>query len=382
MFIIRFGRKTTMLYSAGPIVIGWAITLFANRVEHLYAARVLWGITLGIVHSVVLPMYLGEIGSDKIRGSISIMLGIMAKSGIFLVYAVGPYVSMFTLSWMGMTLPILFVVTFIWLPESPYYLLGKNRQNDALKSLQRLRGHENVIPELNRMADMVKKSAENSGSYRQFLEPGNRRGLIIVMGLAIAIILTGTEAMLSFSQLIFEKVGGVGLPGSVVNIIFGAFLVATTILASCTVDKFGRRPLLLLSTVGLIVCNITIAVFFLLIQKEVDLHSVSWVPMMACMVYIFCYGMGLATVAFAVMGEILPKHLKALAGVIFGLTISLLSLVVSKLFQVIADNLGHHVIFFGFAFFSCLFFPFVWFMIPETKGKPLEVILAELNKSK
>lgn len=326
-------------------------------------------------------MYLGEIGSDQIRGSISTMLGIMAKSGNFLVYAIGPHVSMYTLGWMGICLPVLFVASFVWLPESPYYLLGKNRSDDALQNLQRLRGHKNVDAELKRMTEMVQKSNESNRGLRELMKSGNRRGLIIVTGIAAATILTGTEAMLSFSQLIFEKVGGVGLDGSILNMIFGGLLVSTSILASCAVDRFGRRPLLLYSTVGLTVCNFTIAVFFLMIRMEVNLYGFSWVPMTACMGYIICNGLGLATVSFAVMGEIMPKHLKSIAGVVFGLTISFLSLVVSKLFQVIADNLGHHVIFFGFAFFSFLFFPFVYYLIPETKGKSLDVILEELNKS-
>lgn len=345
-------------------------------------ARVLWGINIGSVQSVVLPMYLGEIGSDKIRGSISIIRSIMANLGIFMVYVIGPYVSMYTLGWIGISFSVFFAVIFVWLPESPYYLLGKNRSDDALKSLQRLRGHENVDAELKRMVEMVRKSDESGTGFRELMQPGNRRGLIIVTGLSVAIILTGSEAVLQYSQLIFEQVGGINLEGSVVNMIFGGFLVATTILASVTVDKFGRRPLLLCSTVGLAVCNLTIAVFFLLIRKHVNLSGISWIPLVACVAYIFCYGMGLATVLFAIMGEIMPKHLKAIAGVVFGLTTASLSLVVSKLFQVIGDSFGHYVMFFVFTFFSVLFFPFVYYFIPETKGKSLDAILEELNKFK
>lgn len=378
----RFGRKSALLYSSFSLILGWVVLLCANRVEYLYAARVLWGINIGCVQSVVLPMYLGEIGSDKIRGSISIIRSIMANIGIFMVYVIGPYVSMYTLGWIGISFSIFFAVIFVWLPESPYYLLGKNRSDDALKSLQRLRGHENVDAELKRMVEMVRKSNESSKGFRELMKPGNRRGLIIVTGMSVAIILTGSEAILQYSQLIFDQVGGVNLEGKVINMIFGGFLVATTILASVTVDKFGRRPLLLCSTVGLAVCNLTIAIFFLLIQMKVNLSGISWIPIVACVAYIFCYGMGLATVLFAIMGEIMPKHLKAIAGVVFGLTTALLSLVVSKLFQVIGDNLGHYVMFFVFTFFSIVFFPFVYYLIPETKGKSLDAILEELNKSK
>lgn len=373
----RFGRKTTLLVSVTPMIAGWILLLDANTVFELYVARILWGITLGIVHSVVLPMYLGEIGSDKIRGSISIILGVMGKTGIFFMYAVGPFVTIFTMAWIQLIPLAIFLLIFFWLPESPYYLLGKNRRNDALNSLCRLRGHENVEDELSRMDALVKRSQDSTAGFKEIFAMENRRGLIIIFGLSTAIILTGTEAILSFSQLIFDKIG---LPGNMLIIILGGLLVSATIVASFVVDRIGRRPMLLGSTVGLAVCNTAIAIIFALMENKVDISHVKWIPVLALMLYVVSYGMGLATVTFAVMGEIIPKHLKAVAGTIFGITVSALSLIVSKLFQVAADSVGHSVIFAAFAFFSFLFLPFVWYLIPETKGKSLDTILNELSK--
>lgn len=103
--------------------------------------------------------------------------------------------------------------------------------------------------------------------------------------------------------------------------------------------------------------------------------------MMAVMLYVVAYGVGLATVAFAVIGEILPKNLKAYAGVLLGLTISLLSMAMGKMFQVISDEWGYYVIFTVFTVNSAGLFPFIWYCIPETKGRSLNEIIDMLEKS-
>lgn len=345
-------------------------------------ARFLWGLTLGPVHSIVLSMYLGEIGSIKIRGSISTLLGVMAKCGILMSYAVGPYTSLFWFSLISLCLPTLFVITFVWMPESPYWLVAQKRMDDARHSLVRLRGHQNVTAELKRIETLVRDSEKMEKSlWQELLAVENRQSLLIVFVFATAVIMTGTEAMLTYSGMIFIEVGA-GIDPSLLNILFGSLLVGTTILSSNIVDRVGRRPLLLWSTIGLILCNLTLFVTFLLKELKVDISKFSLVPMIACMCYIFCYGIGLATVIFAIMAEILPKHLKKLAGIIFGLTISLLSMIVSKLFQVIADYVGHYLIFCGFFVASSLFLPFIYYKIPETKGRPLDEIFAQINRIK
>lgn len=118
------------------------------------------------------------------------------------------------------------------------------------------------------------------------------------------------------------------------SLVTGGVLVSTTFVAAATVDRYGRRPLLLGSTVGLLVCNATIAVYLYLTHIGTDVSSSLWVPVGAVLLFVACYGIGLATVTFAVIGEILPRDLKAVAGTVFGLTVSLLSMVVMKMFQV------------------------------------------------
>lgn len=379
-FILRFGRKTTLLMGVLPLLIGWAVLISATNVEMIYTSRVLWGITLGMVHSVVLPMYLGEIGSDRIRGSISTILGVMAKSGICYSFVIGPFVSFRTLAYIELIPPMLAALTFPWCPESPYYLMGKQRKEAARASLRRLRGHKEVDADFDQIEEAIRKSEERPVNFRTIWDRRNRPGLTICFGLSYFIVMTGTEAILSFVQIIFRELKS-PLPEKFGSLIAGSVLVASAIMATFLVDHVGRRPLLLCSTVGLLLCNFTIALYFYLIRCSVDINSTAWLPTAALLVYVLSYGIGLATVAFAVIGEILPKDLKAWAGIVIGLTISLLSMATGKLFQVVSDMFGYHVVFIVFTVNSAMLFPFVWFCIPETKGRSLNEILLMLENS-
>lgn len=175
-----------MLMASVPLIAGWILIGVAKSVAHIYVSRVLSGLAYGMCYSV-LPMYLGEIASDRIRGSISVLLTVMAKLGILYAYAIGPYVSVKLMAWLGLIPSAVFVGTFIWFPESPYYLLGKSEIQKAKRSLSLLRQSNDVDEELERMAIAVKKSQENKGTFNElFFNKGNRMSLIIILGLGIA----------------------------------------------------------------------------------------------------------------------------------------------------------------------------------------------------
>lgn len=365
--------------AAVPLVTSWIIIGVANSVALIYVSRVLCGLSYGFSYSV-LPMYLGEIASDRIRGSISTLLTVMAKMGVLYAYSIGPYVSVRVMAWLAIIPPALFVVTFVWLPESPYYLIGKNELENAKKSLSRLRQSSAVDEEFERMSLAVKKSEENKGTFHElFFNKGNRMSLIIILGLAIAQQLCGSQAVISYSETIFKRVGST-LGASESTIILGVVQLVSSAVSFSVVDIVGRRPLLLISVIGAGICNTIVGLYFFLERLDFDVISIAWLPMLAIMIFIVAYTIGMATVTFAILGEIFPKNLKSVAGPAFTITGGAFSILVAKLFQIVSDDLGSDYTFWGFALFTFLFVPFVWFLIPETKGKPLDVILDEINK--
>lgn len=277
--------------------------------------------------------------------------------------------------------PILFIVSFAWLPDSPYYLIGKNRDNDAIKSLERLRGHKNVQSEYERMCMTVRKSEHNKGAIKEIMSRNNLRAAIIIMGLGGIQQFCGSQAVISYAQIIFDDIES-DLGAAESTFILAGVQIVASAFASLIVDKFGRRPLLLFSVSGAAICNTIVGVYFFLKHQGNDVHSLSWLPMTAIMIFIVAYTLGLATVTFVILGEVFPKNLRAAAGAVFTIFASVCGFAVAKMFQLVTDNVGSHATFWIFAGFSYLFIPFIWFVIPETKNKSLDTILEELRIKK
>lgn len=365
------------MFGAIPLVSGWLLIGFAQSLATLLAGRIFFGFSYGFIYSV-LPIYLGEIASDQVRGYVSTWLIVMGKSGVVFVFSVAPFVSIPTMAWIGLISPIAFVVTFMWLPESPYFLLGQNRQIEARQSLQRLRRHSDVEDELHRMDLAVRRSQENRGTFRELLAIENRRSLVIIFGLATMQYLCGNSAIMDYSQTIFSKIHS-SLEAHEISIVLAVVSLVSVLIGNYCIDMVGRKPLLLVSVGGTGICTTVVGLYFFLERHAVDVTSVGWVPITSLMLFKVCHGLGLSIVVFALLAEMFPKNLKAVVTSTFTIFAGLTDVLVSKLFQTISDNWGSDVSFWIFAVFSYGFIVFIVCLIPETKGKPLEDILVELR---
>lgn len=275
----------------------------------------------------------------------------------------------------------MFIVVFVWLPESPYYLVDKERMDEAKTSLQWLRGNNQIDSELELMKTAIVKARANKGTFKELFSPSNRLSLIIVLGLGACQQLCGSQAVIAYAQSFFEEVGS-DLGSSESSIILAVVQLITAAFSSSIVDRWGRRPLLLISTSGSAVCTAIIGTYFYLVHLEIDMKPYSIVPMIVIMIFIISYTIGLATVPFAILGEIFPTNVKAVAAAAYTMFASAVGFGVIKLYQVVSDDFGIFYTFWGFAVCSLLFVIFVWYLIPETKGKPLAQILEELGANR
>lgn len=137
--------------------------------------RFIGGLGTGVSFTI-LPMYLGEIAEDKIRGALGALIAQMMNAGILLTYCVGPWVSRVALACMGGVLPVLFGLMFIWMPDSPYFLIMKHRPDQAKQSLIWLRGTGDVTEELEKVRVNVEHDRKNAGTVKELVMiPGNRK---------------------------------------------------------------------------------------------------------------------------------------------------------------------------------------------------------------
>ncbi|KAI5635732.1 sugar transporter domain-containing protein [Phthorimaea operculella] len=364
----RFGRKSTLLLGALPFIIGWILIIVANSSAYLWVSRMFSGLGYGIVYTVA-PMYTGEIASNEVRGALSTIITAMNKVGILAQYCIGPYVSMRVLAAINLILPISFVVIFIFLPESPYYYLKFERSERAERSLRNLRSGD-IRTELKNIEINVQEDMKNRGSWSDlYTEATNRKALFMTLGIFTIQQLCGSAAVVAYAQNIFSQSES-NLEAHHQSMILGLVQVATCVLSVLLVDRVGRKPLLLLSALGVGLMNGAVGTYqYFYIYHKDKVEIINWLPMAALLIYIVCYAIGLSTVPYVIIGEMFPTNVKLYASCIAHIYTGIFMFAVQKLFQVVKYHWGIYTVFWGFSAFSLLGLVFILVVLPETKGK-------------
>ena len=212
---------------------------------------------------------------------------------------------------------------------------------------------------------------------------GTRRALIVTIGLIIIQQFGGIMAILSNAQDVFEMTPGNSITSSESVIVVGGIQVLVSIGTVFLVDRLGRRLLLVVSTSG---CAVSLAVMgayqYVHLRTNVDTTTYDWLPLACVLTFLVAYYLGVGPLPISMMGEMFPSNVKGLALSIGSMLLSVCAVIVTKLFQVAVDGLGPYITFWFFAGVSALGIAFVFFLVPETKGKSLENIVMELNKAK
>ncbi|XP_048508261.1 facilitated trehalose transporter Tret1-2 homolog [Athalia rosae] len=380
VLIDKIGRKLTLLLTSVPLICSGVLLCVAQGYWWLIAARFIAGIGTGMSY-VASPMYVAEISSDNIRGALSSTLNYMSAFGTLVAYVVGPWVSRAVLASIGLIFPVAFALIFIWMPESPYFWIMKNKEEEAIKSLRRLKGVDEVTADVEKVKTSTTFDKQNAASYKDLvLVPGNRKALIIVLGLVIAQQFSGSMAILSYSGLIIDAAGS-SLDSNISLIIIGLVQVGSSVLCIFVVDLAGRKVLLLGSALGVAVSLGAVAVYFQLQAAGIDVSSISLLPLLGLGVFLFAYAIGLGPLQQVVLGEVFPYNVKALAVMVTTLTGSLGAVTVAKLYQIVADLWGIQASLWGFAGITVLSALFILFFVPETKQKSLLNIQEQLHKT-
>lgn len=330
----------------------------------------------------VQTMYVGEISTDEFRGALGSLMQLFIVGGILFVYCVGPYVSYVALQYICMILPIMFAVSFFFMPESPYFLVGKGRKHDAIKSLQFLRGRtsDEVQDELSMIQSSVEESQRSKGSFMDlFNNKGNFKALMICGGLISFQQLSGINVILFYSQKIFEKTGS-SLEPAIATIMVGTVQVLASAVTPIVADRLGRRPILLVSAAGMAVCLGTMGIYFYMSHIESEsLDAIAWLPVTSLIGFVIVYCIGFGPLPWAVLGEMFPSNIKPIASSVVASTCWVLGFLVTKFFSSVDEVIGSHWSFWSFGIFCVIGFVFTFTMVMETKGMSLQKIQDKLN---
>jgi len=227
-------------------------------------------------------------------------------TGILYVYVIGPYTSYIVYQYLCLIVPIIFVATFYFMPDSPHFYISKGRRADAIKSLKFLRGKttEGIQEELDTIQASVEESMKNKGSVADiFNNKGNVKALIICAGLISFQQLSGINVVLFYSQSIFVKAGS-SLEPAIATIAVGIVQVLASGCTPLIVDRLGRKIILLVSAAGMAISLGLLGLFFLLDHQKAEIvSSISWLPIFSLVCFVIVYCVGFGPLPWAVLGE-------------------------------------------------------------------------------
>lgn len=318
-----------------------------------------------------IPIFLGEVSPNHLRSRIGLFMTAVNNFGVLWIYAIGSIVDLW-LSSLLCALPIfLFIISYKFLPETPHFLIKQKKFDEGKEVLKKLRtvyseqefeNIKNSIVEIN-FRDSFKEL---------WLEQRHRRALLIcVVSLALTQ-LTGGTAFIFYAYTIFKKAGNVS--PNTLSLVKAFLQLLSSIFAAYVVERTGKRPLLIISCIGSSVFTAAEGIYFLLLEKHVNLDSIWWLPIVSMVLFDMFQAIGVQPIAIAYLGELFDPSVKPIAVCISKIGLALSVFTVGQLFQVLIDNFSISVPFFLFSSMGIFGLIFVLLYVPETRGKSLEDI--------
>ncbi|MDX1420766.1 MAG: sugar porter family MFS transporter [Rubricoccaceae bacterium] len=440
----RYGRKPVLYAAAVLYAISAIGSAFAPSFAVLVIARMIGGLGVG-ASLIIAPMYIAEIAPPEMRGQmvsfnqLNIVIGITVA--FFSNYLILQWLDGAGESWRWMlgveTLPaILYFVGLLFVPNSPRWLLMKGRRDEALPIMQMAVGNVAAVQELDEIQkSMAEDAAAEKGGLKDLFSPSLR--LVLTIGIVIGIIqqATGINAVFFYAPTIFEQ-SGIGTDAAFVQAIFvGVINLVFTLLAIAFIDRLGRRPLLVGGLIGITLAMALLAYGFgqatytLGDEAAAIVEDAALAPSITAIVgqtyesdvafkaalaeaigpeaatlyegaflaeaadlnptlillgilgFVASFAISLGPVMWVLFSELFPNWIRGLAISFVGLINSAVSYLVQQVFPVELAALGAATTFAIFGVVAAIGLVFVWFVVPETKGKSLEELEAELVRT-
>ncbi|XP_015439135.1 PREDICTED: facilitated trehalose transporter Tret1-like [Dufourea novaeangliae] len=373
------GRKRVLLLSGLPLATSWILSICATSVVWLYASRFSSGIGTGMVWSG-LSMYLGEIADPKIRGSL-ISMNVNASSvGMFLGNAMGPYLSMEMFGYVSLVPNFLFVILFSLIPESPYHYLLHGDIDKAEASLKWFRRETDVKAEMRDLQEFVGGTGTNIfRNLKEFLVPNNLKKGLMVLGLYAFTYFSGYNALFSYAEIIMTK-SEISVPPSLVVTILGLSNIVAGSMATLLVDRLGRKALLIMAALGSSISLGLLGLHFHLLSLGYDGGSLTWLPIIAMLMFNVSVSSGLQPIPSTILGEVFPAKLKNMACLFVSSSNAILSFASAKTYQPLLDLIGDKFVYWTYGFFMLFLTPYAYYLLPETTGKSLLEIQRSIKK--
>lgn len=372
----RIGRKKVLLITAVLFAVSAIGSAIPNNLTQFILARFIGGVGVGAA-SMLSPLYISEVAPAKSRGTLVSLYQLAIVLGINLVYFINLEIATsqseawnVEMGWRYMlgseTIPaLIFLLLLFLVPESPRWLIKKNREQEALKTLNKVNGEGKGKEVMNEIK--VALTLE-SGTIKELFKPGLRIALIVGVVLALFSQITGINAIIYYAPEIFKSIGFATDSAFSQTVIIGIVNTLFTFVALWLIDKAGRRALLLGGVTGMIICLLGVGICF-----YYETTSGPWL-LLFILGYIACFASSLGPIPWVLISEIFPTKTRGIAMSFCTMVLWVGVLLITQLTPVLLEGIGGAYTFWLFMINAIILLLFTWKMIPETKQRTLEEI--------
>ncbi|XP_055960903.1 uncharacterized protein LOC126671339 [Mercurialis annua] len=369
------GRRGAIWLSSTFCIVGWLAVALSKGVWSLDLGRLFLGLGSGIF-SYAVPIYIAEITPMNCRGAFMSLMMVMTGSGISLTFVLGSVCSWRILALLGIIPCLIQVVGAFFIPESPRWLAKVGRVKELEIALKRLRGknadisHE--VAEIIGYGQNLNQIADDG--IKELFKQRYARAIIIGVGLMLLTQFGGLNGYMFYMSFILESAG---FPGDVGSMLTGIVQIVMNIFGLLLIDKYGRRPLLLVSLAAMCLGSVFTGLSFLLQGHHFGNDFTGILALIGVLVAIGSVAMGMAGIPWIIVAEIFPVNIKGSAGSLVNVVNSIGSWTVAYTFNFLFQWSSPGV-FFMYAIMAAMGIIFVLKLVPETKGRTLEEIQASI----
>ena len=364
------GRKKILIIVAVLFALTSIGSAMVYNLNSLVLARICGGIAVGAA-STVSPMYISEVTPKRFRGSLVSMYQLFIVTGILISYLINYMLNDIgenNWRWMfatGVVPSLLFLLTLFLVPETPRYLYKKGAKNRALEVLNLV----NTQEESNKQIQEIKNSLEESSAgFRALLDPSLRKVMLVGIGLAVFVQLSGINTIIDYAPKIFTTAGWRLDAGLFATFGLGIVNFVFTWVSILVVDKFGRRPLYIVGSLGLALTLLCLSILDFT-------GNFNGIPVLIIiMIYLAFFSSCIGPVFWTYMSEIFPNRIRGTALSVPVFTQWIFNALVVLVFPLMLTKLQSSFTFLIIFIMAAGQLLFSWKYMKETKGKSLEEI--------
>ena len=365
----KYGRKPGLMVAALIFAVSSIGIAFAHTLTYFIVLRFAAGIGVGMA-SMLCPMYIAEVSPAEVRGrnvainQLTVVIGILVTNLVNYFLADHGHDAWRWMFGLGAVPSAVFLIGVTWLPESPRWLMKSGQVAKAQQVLNKI----GTTDFANTTMKAIEKSLAGSTakqSYKMVFEKAVRPAVVVGITLAVFQQFCGINVVFNYTSTIFESVGANLNRQLLETVSIGVVNLVFTLLAMWQVDKLGRRPLMLVGSLGLSILYIVLAVA---LQNHFPAGLVSIFVLLA----ISTYAISLAPVTWVLISEIFPNKIRGVASSVAIVSLWGAYFILVFTFPILAKKLGTYGPFYLYAGICFLGFLFVKARVKETKGQTLE----------